>query len=249
MTTSKRYTYNLLKPSTTTPYRMTHPLKAALFDLDGTLIDSEGQYTEFWGSMGRKYLPQIPTFADDIKGTTLTQIFDRYFPDLALRDTITAQLDAWEAHMEYPLVAGAEAFVRDLKSQGVRCAIVTSSNDKKMRSFYAAQPQFAALFDHVLTAEHFTASKPAPDCYLQAAQVCQAPTDACIVFEDAFNGLEAGRRSGIMTVGLATTNSREAIAPFCHYVLDNFEGLTARKAAQLLDDYLQTAAPFAAQQQ
>lgn len=217
---------------------MTLPLKAALFDLDGTLIDSEGQYTEFWGTMGRRYLPNIPSFVYDIKGTTLTQIFDRYFPDLALREAITAQLDEWEARMDYPLVAGADAFVRDLKHQGVSCAIVTSSNDKKMRSFYAAQPQFAALFDHVLTAEHFAASKPDPDCYLQASKACQAEKDACIVFEDAFNGLEAGRRSGIMTVGLATTNSREAILPLCDRVLDNFEGLTARQAAQWLTQHL-----------
>ena len=49
-------------------------LKAALFDLDGVIIDTEGQYSQFWGSIGREYLPHVPDFAERIKGTTL---FDR----------------------------------------------------------------------------------------------------------------------------------------------------------------------------
>jgi beta-phosphoglucomutase-like phosphatase (HAD superfamily) len=46
------------------------------------------------------------------------------------------------------------------------------------------------------------------------------------VFEDSFHGLDAGRASGAFVVGLATTNTREAIAPRCDMVIDDFTGFT-----------------------
>lgn len=214
-----------------------HTLKAALFDLDGTLIDTEGQYTEFWGGMGRTYLPHIPTFAHDIKGTTLTQIFDRYFPDAALRQALTQKLDEWEARMDYPFIAGAEDFLDDLKKHGICCAVVTSSNQKKLNSLKARHPQFLRQFDHVLTAEHFRASKPAPDCYLQAAEVCGAGLDECAVFEDALNGIEAGRRAGIMTIGLCTTNPASQIQPLCDSVISDFRGMTTVRLTEMLNQH------------
>lgn len=202
------------------------PLKAALFDLDGTLFDTEGQYTIFWGGIGEKYRPDIPTLAQDIKGTTLTQIFERYFPDSALQAQITTELDEWERTMKYEFVPGALDFIKDLKANGVRCAIVTSSNIKKMQSVEAQMPEFATLFDRVLTSEDFSASKPNPDCYLKGASVFDADLDECVVFEDAFTGLEAGTSAGIFTFGIASYNSAEAIKDKCDQVLNNFEGLT-----------------------
>ena len=50
--------------------------KAALFDLDGVVIDTESQYSVFWGSQCRLYHPEIPGLENKIKGQTLTQIFD-----------------------------------------------------------------------------------------------------------------------------------------------------------------------------
>ena len=69
-----------------------HQLKVALFDLDGTLVDTEGQYTQFWGRMARRYRPDVPQLEYLIKGTTLTQIFERYFPDPVWQAEITKGL-------------------------------------------------------------------------------------------------------------------------------------------------------------
>ena len=56
--------------------------KAALFDLDGVVIDTESQYSLFWGSIGRQYLPDVPDFAERIKGTTLESIYANWFAHL-----------------------------------------------------------------------------------------------------------------------------------------------------------------------
>lgn len=50
---------------------------AALFDLDGVIVDTEGQYTEFWKRVGNQDFPNVPDFAFRIKGHTLTQILMR----------------------------------------------------------------------------------------------------------------------------------------------------------------------------
>lgn len=209
-------------------------ITVALFDLDGTLIDTEGQYSRFWGAMGRKYRPDLPDFANIIKGTTLTQIYDRYIPDMEDREAITEQLNAYEEQMRYDFYPGALDFLHDLREHGVKCAIVTSSNVPKMQSVIRQMPDFYNLFDRVLTSEDFSASKPAPDCYLLGAQVFGAEKEQCVVFEDALTGLEAGMRSGIFTFGLATTNPADVISSQCHYVLPSWEGFCYQKMAGIV---------------
>lgn len=199
-------------------------LKVALFDLDGTLIASEQQYTEFWSMTGKKFCPDIADFAYRIKGATLENILTTYIPETCWEE-VTKGINDFEKTMVFPRVKGAEDFVRDLRSHGVQCFIVTSSAHTKMQILVEREPEFLSLFDRILTADDFKVSKPDPHCYIFAAEVAGAKRDECIVFEDAFTGLEAGMRSGIFTIGLATGNTREAIEDKCNFVIDNFDGL------------------------
>ncbi len=203
---------------------MTNDFKAALFDLDGVVLDTESQYSIFWGSMGQEYHPEVPDFADRIKGQTLTQIYDRWFAGAmaAHRDTITARLDAYEMTMQYDYIRGVHAYIEQLRDRGIRTAIVTSSNQPKMRNVLRCHPEFQQLFDYILTSEDFSASKPDPECYLRGAERCGCKAAECVVFEDSINGLKAGRASGAYVVGLATTNPRDVIAPLCDLVIDDF---------------------------
>ncbi len=213
-------------------------LKAALFDLDGTLVDTEGQYTVFWERVGRTYCPHIPDLAKRIKGTTLTQMFDLYFTDPDVQAVIRRGLDEWETGMEYVFYPGALELLHELRAHGVKTALVTSSDSTKMRNVYNKVRGFRSLFDSILTSEDFAASKPNPDCYLRAAETLGCELDECVVFEDALSGLEAGMRSGIFTIGVATTNSREAIADRCHYFLDGLHELSYDRLLRILAAHL-----------
>lgn len=198
--------------------------KAALFDLDGVVFDTEPQYTEFWGAQCREFHPEHPGLEHEIKGQTLVQIFDRHFSgDLAYtQEIITERLNDFEHNMRYDYIEGFEAFVRQLRSKGVKTAVVTSSNRVKMQVVYGRRSEFQKLFDAILTSEDFERSKPDPDCYLKAAARLGAGIDECIVFEDSFNGLKSGRAAGMKVVGLATTNSAESIAPYSDTVISNY---------------------------
>ena len=136
--------------------------------------------------------------------------------------------------MEFPYIPGVVDFMKELREKGVKMAIVTSSNDKKMANAYRAHPELKDMVDGILTADCFTRSKPHPECFLKGAEMFQVPIENCIVFEDSFHGITAGRASGAFVVGLATTNKREDIAPRCDHVIDDFTGLTVSKLLELL---------------
>lgn len=211
-------------------------LKAALFDLDGVVFDTEPQYTVFWGGICRQYHPEHPGLEHEIKGQTLTQIYDRWFsgPLLSEQDSITARLNDYEQQMHYDYIAGFEPLIATLHHHGVKTAVVTSSNIPKMESVYRYQMGFCSLFDAILTSEDFERSKPDPDCYIKAAQRLETENDECIVFEDSFNGLRSGRAAGMTVVGLATTNTVEAIKPLSDLQLKDYDGLTFERLEALL---------------
>ena len=193
-----------------------------LFDFDGVIADTESQYTEFWNRMGRAYLG-LEEFGHTIKGQTLVQIFGKYFEGkVREQEEIVPQLNEFERNMSYDYIPGALRFMQELKDAGIRTAIVTSSNDIKMSNVYKAHPELPGLVGKVLTSEHFSKSKPDPECFLKGMQILGGSPEETVVFEDSFHGIKAGRSSGAKVIGLATTNKREAIAPLCDMVIDDF---------------------------
>lgn len=195
-----------------------------LFDLDGVLVDSEGEYTKFWGGMGRRYNVGGESFASDIKGTTLTEIL-KAFPE-SEREGIVSELHEFEKNMAYPWIAGAETFVKSLADAGIPFAIVTSSDEVKMSYLFNAHPDLKEMATALVTAGLVTKSKPDPEGYLKGASMIGVPIEDCFVFEDSMQGLEAGRRSGATVIGLATTNSRERINGKAHEIIDDLAGFT-----------------------
>ena len=198
--------------------------KVALFDLDGVVFDTEPQYTVFWGGIARQYHPEQPGLEHTIKGSTLEQIFGKFFADVPNEHaSIVERLNVFEQQMRYEYVAGFERFVTTLRSHGVRTAIVTSSNRPKMEAVYAQHPELNGYFDAILTSEDFSESKPSPDCYIKGAEHFGVLPEECVVFEDSFNGLESGRESGAYVVGLSTTNPAEQIASLTNMVIADYE--------------------------
>ena len=196
-----------------------------LFDFDGVIVDTESQYTSFWDRIGRKYL-DLEGVGHMIKGQTLKQIFGKYFEGMEKeQEEVIPMLDAFEEQMSYDYIAGVTRFLSEAKDAGIRTAIVTSSNDAKMSHALKAHPELPELVDAILTSEHFSRSKPDPECFLKGMEVLGGTPEDTYVFEDSFHGLKAGRASGAKVIGLATTNPEEAIAPLCDMVINDFNGL------------------------
>lgn len=209
--------------------------KAALFDLDGVVFDTEPQYTIFWGEECRRYHPEIPGLEYKIKGQTLVEIYEHYFADFRDEwELITQRLNQFEADMQYIYVEGFLGFMEDLKLHGIKTAVVTSSNLPKMRSVYKKVPELLQLFDKILTSEDFSASKPDPDCYLRAAALLSVDIKNCIVLEDSINGLKSGRGSGAAVVGLTTSNPADVIKDLCDVSIPDYVNCDFCKLSKLL---------------
>ena len=139
--------------------------KAALFDLDGVIFDTEPQYSRFWKGEFHRYYPDRTGLEDAIKGETLVQTFDHWFsgPLEAERESVRARLYAFEASMDFPYVKGTAYFIQALRALDIRTAVVTSSNQPKMQNVFRTHPEFTALFDRIVTSEDIRPSNPAPD--------------------------------------------------------------------------------------
>lgn len=208
---------------------------AALFDFDGVVMDTETQYSIFWNEQGRKYHPELPEFGRLIKGQTLTQIYANYFAGMEeVQHEITEDLNKFEKNMLYNYIPGVEAFLKELRENGVKIAIVTSSNEMKMSNVYKAHPELKQSVDRILTAEMFTHSKPDPECFLLGATVFDTVPENCVVFEDSFHGLEAGNRAGMTVIGLATTNPEEQIRDKANAVIQDFNGFSFEKMKNMM---------------
>lgn len=197
-------------------------LKTALFDFDGVIMDTEHHYTDFWNMLGKEYLG-LEGFGITIKGQTLVQIFEKYFEGRdADKAEIVPRLNEFERTMPFEYIPGALEFMQKVKGAGIPIAIVTSSNDAKMEKVYKAHPELLELANAILTSEHFSKSKPDPECFLNAMKRLGGRPETTVVFEDSLHGIAAGRASGAYVVGLTTSFPREVIEPLCDMVVSDF---------------------------
>lgn len=207
-------------------------MKAALFDFDGVMVDTEPIYDIFWNEAARRYGLGIDNFAEEIKGTTLPHILKKYFSTYSeeFRQTVIRESTEYEKDMPLPPMPGSIEFLRMLKEHGVKTALVTSSDDMKIQRAFRLL-QLDGLFDTVVTADRITEGKPHPMCYLLAASDLQVEPKECVVFEDSFAGIEAGNAAGMHVIGLSTTNAPETLKGKVYEVIPNLEGKT-------FEDYL-----------
>lgn len=212
---------------------MTDHRCAALFDLDGVLIDSETVYTRFWSEMGRKFRPDVPTLATDIKGTTLTHILGTYFkPDT--HAYIKERLDELERTMQFDLKPGVLDLLASLNERNVPAVMVTSSNEQKMTSLWTRQPELRGFFKGIVTADMIRHSKPDPEGYLTGATIAGVPARNCVVFEDSEQGVMAGQRAGAYVVGVAGTLPAAVIAPYSDRVVSTLQNFNVDELIDIL---------------
>lgn len=194
----------------------------ALFDLDGVLIDSESTYTRFWQEIDRIYPTGIENYAIAIKGTTLPEIM-KHYDDESVKSDILRRIHDFQESMTYELYPGVVGFLTELRDRGIRSAIVTSSDNRKMQLLFEQLPQLKELVDVVVDASMVTRSKPDPEGYLKAAEAIGCNPDDCFVFEDSIQGLKAGNASGATVIAMATTYPQEQLKGKAAKIIGGFE--------------------------
>lgn len=208
-------------------------VKAALFDFDGTIADTEPLYDLFWNRKAEEYKLGIDNFAAKIKGTIMPNIMATYFSEYPeeVHQKIIRESLAFEEKMDFPLIPGSLDFIHLLKDAGFKLALVTSSESRKIRRAFEVL-SLEGVFDAVITADRITQGKPDPMCYQLAAADLDLAPEECVVFEDAFTGIQAATAAGMRVIGIASTNPAEALKDKVHAVIPDFAGLTIEQFKQ-----------------
>lgn len=207
---------------------------ACLFDLDGVLVDSERLYTKIWEAIEKQWPTGIENFPYRIKGTTLEDILEKYFPE-DIREDIANELLRLEGMMIYGPMEGALEFLDALRSRGIPIALVTSSNGHKMDHLWRDMPGFKEKFNVVITGDEVSRSKPDPEGYLAAAAALGVDPRRCAVFEDSLQGVKAGKAAGAFVIGISGTLKASDIKPFSDIVVNAVADIDPDRLAETLD--------------
>lgn len=191
---------------------MIEKIKYAIFDMDGTLVDSLGYFDYLWERMGRKYLSD-PSFRVDaevdkmIRTKTLKDacvcLCDAYFPNVTPDDVFTLATDVLIEHYSSRVTAkvGAVEFLKKMKSRGVKMCVASATEPKYIK--YALERcGILDFFEFTISCTEVGAGKEKPDVFFEAMRRLGGNLAESCVFEDSFIALETAKRAGFMTVGV-----------------------------------------------
>lgn len=208
-------------------------VEAVIFDMDGTLVDSEPftavSVEELLAAEGIEDHELDPTC---FFGRTWQAISDELIarhPQLAGRcspEILDARfLQCWQ-QTPPPPIPGALSALAAAKACGPT-ALATSSHRSAVDALMA-QLDLSRWLDVVVSSEDFTRSKPDPECFLLAADRLGVAPKACLVFEDSLAGLQAARSAGMQAVAIThRTPDMEAANALSDLAVPNYRGLPA----------------------
>jgi beta-phosphoglucomutase len=185
-------------------------VKAVLWDLDGTLVDSADFHWQAWRDIcAAEGAPVTYAQFTHAFGKRNDLILKSWLGEDIDPDRMARLSDAKEAHFRELVRAngisplpGVREWVTRLAGEGWRHAIATSAPRENLETLIDAM-DMRPLFGAGIAAEDVTNGKPDPEVFLIAAGRLKAAPQQAIVVEDAPIGIEAGRRAGMRTIGVS----------------------------------------------
>lgn len=181
-------------------------IKYVIFDMDGTLIDTEPFYEQSWNETGKRWGVEVrDMYAEYVCGrsienvkNTLKERFGENFDSerfMSERMTLYAQL----AEKGLMLKVGCREILDFLREHGIPCAVATSTVSDLTYS-NLDRVNIRRFFDAVVTGDMVKNGKPSPDIFLEAGRRIGAEAGECIVCEDSYSGIEAASNAKMKPV-------------------------------------------------
>lgn len=197
-------------------------IKAFIFDVDGTLADTERDghrvaFNQTFVAAGLDWHWDVPLYGDLLAVTggkeRMRHYLDRYRPDwprptdltgliARLHSAKTVQYTTLLAKGGIPLRPGVARLLGEARTAGIRLAIATTTTPENVTALlqHSPMPQMLDWFEVIAAGDVVPAKKPAPDIYHYALQKLQLTPQDCLAFEDSENGLRSAAGAGLRTV-------------------------------------------------
>ncbi|HEY5391975.1 MAG TPA: HAD family phosphatase [Hanamia sp.] len=203
-------------------------VKAAIFDLDGTLLDNNSFHLKSWveylKDMGRNISEE--EFNASFNGRTNKDVIKYIFNHPMNEEEIlkySLEKEAVYRKIYKPYiqpVKGLIAFLEILKNINIPMAIATSGIQPNIDFMFENIP-IKSYFNVVVNSSHITHGKPHPEIYLKTASLLNVNPENCLVFEDAIVGIDSAKAAGMKVVAVATTEPKENFHD-ADFIIDDF---------------------------
>lgn len=183
-------------------------VKAILFDMDGTLVDSELHYmtgTKKWmrdfGYTGpdEEIYKIIGTSMDETTSILRKLLDNRYDFDYLKEFNDNFFLNEFILDYGLALFPKVKDYLHKFKEDGYLLALCTQS-DRPYINKCIKDAGLQGIFDYIVSGEEMEHGKPAPDIYLAALKDLNIKAEEAIVYEDSYQGIKSGKSAGIYTV-------------------------------------------------
>ncbi len=208
---------------------------ACIFDMDGVVADSIPYHVRAWIEFARQHGFKVTKqlvlrhFNGRVNKEILEYLFKQKLPPEKLRLYISQKESLYQkiylTHVKP--VRGLLKFLRQLKQTDIKTVLATAAPLENVK-FILKATDTEKYFKAVINASDVKLGKPNPEIFLKAAKKMRVNPKSCIVFEDALNGIEAGKRAGMKVVGVATTHPAKDLKR-ADLVIKNFLGLNFKK--------------------
>lgn len=214
--------------------------QGAIFDMDGTLLDTERLYQESWrylaNQYGQEHNPAFPLAVCGSNGEKMIEIIREYYPAVNAEQFMDDCFSRVARIIETSILVkpGAREILAYLKEKGVKLAVASSNSHAQIEK----NMRLAGLLDDIdaiVGGDEVQNSKPAPDIFQLAAEQLGLATTDCYAIEDGENGLRAGAAAGCTTVMVVDlTPPTKELQCLCAGVYKNLSGLHDAMAKGLI---------------
>jgi HAD superfamily hydrolase (TIGR01509 family) len=212
-------------------------MKALLFDMDGTLADTEPLHLDALRHMLRDHGvdPDIPDFHSRIAGRTSEAVAAVFFPDAPLAD-LQSRVRAKEQRFRdlaenIAPAPGLLALLDRAARDGIKTGLVTNAPMENV-SFMLAALGVEGRFDTIVVAADLPRAKPDPLPYLTAQDKLSVRADEALAFEDSLPGIRSATGAGLRCIGISTSLPGEALlAAGAFQVMPDFTAFSLPAAA------------------
>ncbi len=190
--------------------------RALLFDLDGTLAETDSLHLPTWVDVLEPYGIEVDEefYKERISGRSTHEIVRDLLPDLTDEEGRSIG-DAKEASFrerasELEPLPGLVDFIERGRERGMRIALVTNAPEENVEAILLAL-KLRDFFDTVILADEVEAVKPDPAPYRAALKKTGVPAEEALAFEDSVSGISSSVGAGVPTVGIASTQDPQKL--------------------------------------